>query len=99
LKTSYTVTPMQALQKLCSKHGIELSYSVGAHAHRYLPLIDEHIKTTDGSKDGPVRIEFFINDPKDPKFANDKPIYTKMVDSTYGMMVSLPPLSFLPASF
>lgn len=47
LKPTYVVTPYQGILDNAPE-GIEFQYSVGCYAHRYLPTLENNLKTKDG---------------------------------------------------
>lgn len=83
LKPSYSVTPYEAIEQLAKKHSIEITYSLGGNAHRYLPLVDRFVESPDGKK-GSLLMEYYLEDPKSK---DAKPIASQTADTALAFLV------------
>ncbi|KAG7448394.1 beta-glucosidase [Guyanagaster necrorhizus] len=61
LLSSYIVTPLEGIEAALGGTDIDVVYSPGCYAHRYLPMLDGWIKTADGT-DG-WTATFYNSDP------------------------------------
>lgn len=74
LLSSWTVSPLEGITAAAKEIGAEVSYTIGATSHRYLPLLDPLINTASG--DPGAIIEFWNEEPTksflDTKFDTSK---------------------------
>ncbi|KAK0454089.1 glycoside hydrolase family 3 protein [Desarmillaria tabescens] len=76
LLSSYVVTPLEGIEAALQGTNINVVYSPGCYAHRYLPMLDGWIKTADGT-DG-WTATFYNSDPD----ADTSPLSTYTLLST-----------------
>ncbi|KAM0748239.1 glycoside hydrolase family 3 protein [Meredithblackwellia eburnea MCA 4105] len=69
LTSLYVVTPLEGIKAAAEKVGIEVEYSAGCYAHRFLPMLDGWIQTASGA---PGWTASFFNE--DPAQAGSQPI-------------------------
>ncbi|KAI0775382.1 glycoside hydrolase family 3 protein [Irpex lacteus] len=62
LRPTYTVSPLEGITAAAKEIGASVSYTVGAHTHKYLPLIDQYIKHESGQA---ALFEFWNEAPTD----------------------------------
>ncbi|TRM68227.1 glycoside hydrolase family 3 protein [Schizophyllum amplum] len=61
LLSTYAISPLEGIEEEAKKVGAEVKYHIGATSHKYLPLLDEHIKQADG--EAGALIEFWNEEP------------------------------------
>lgn len=59
LLSTYIVSPLEAIQEAAKSIGAEVDYTIGAHTHKYLPLLDPYIE-----KEGAL-VEFWNQSPSE----------------------------------
>jgi len=95
MKTTYAVSPKEGIEALAAKHGIEVVYSVGAQASRYLPLVDPLVQTADGKK-GHLKLDCYKKDPDHEK--GQEPLYSMLSDTAVGLLADGIP-DYVPQQF
>ncbi|GAA5874294.1 hypothetical protein JCM8547_007555 [Rhodosporidiobolus lusitaniae] len=48
LTASYVITPLEGIKEAVKEENVEVVYKAGCYAHRYLPMLDGWIKTSEG---------------------------------------------------
>ncbi|KAG5648833.1 hypothetical protein DXG03_000182 [Asterophora parasitica] len=61
LLSTYTVSPLEGITAAAKEIGAQVSYTIGAISHKYLPLLDQHVRQPNGQPG--VAIEFWNNSP------------------------------------
>lgn len=62
LLESYTVTPLQAIQAVSEKRGLDVKFALGTTTHKLNPLLDPYITLPDGTGSGAL-LEFWNEIP------------------------------------
>ncbi|KAH7877108.1 glycoside hydrolase family 3 protein [Lentinula edodes] len=62
LLESYTVTPLQAIQAVAEKRGLDVKFALGTTTHKLNPLLDPYITLLDGTGTGAL-LEFWNEIP------------------------------------
>ncbi|KAF7975113.1 hypothetical protein HWV62_10399 [Athelia sp. TMB] len=62
LLSTYTVSPLEAITAHAKEIGAEVSYTIGAASHKYLPLLDPYITQPGGTEKGAL-VEFWNASP------------------------------------
>jgi hypothetical protein len=95
MKTTYAVSPKEGIESLAAKHGVEIVYSVGAQASRYLPLVDPLVQTKDG-KTGHLKLDCYKQDPDTHQ--GEESVYSMLTDTAIGLLADGIP-DYVPPQF
>jgi beta-glucosidase len=77
LRPTYAVSPLEGITAAAKEIGATVDYTVGAHTHKYLPLIDPYIKHEQSGQ--AALFEFWNKEPvadwlsKNPNFEKELP--------------------------
>ena len=75
LRPTYTVSPLEGITAAAKEIDATVAYTVGAHTHKYLPLIDPYIKH---DNEGSALFEFWNSAPTED-WLSTKPDFTQEV--------------------
>lgn len=76
LLSTYVVSPLEAITEAAKNVGAEVDYTIGAHTHKYLPLLDPYI-TQDSGEEGAL-LEFWNESPSGGFLATDANLQEKL---------------------
>ncbi|EGO27630.1 glycoside hydrolase family 3 protein [Serpula lacrymans var. lacrymans S7.9] len=76
LLSTYTVSPLEGITAAAKELGAEISYTIGATSHKYLPEASPFIKSSHGGK--PALLEFW-NESPNSTFLNTTPSFSEQL--------------------
>jgi beta-glucosidase len=85
LRAIRSSSPLEGILEAAEKNSVEVQYTPGIFAHKFLPLVDPLISSPRRGK-GYMDLDFFTSDPKESK---QDPIHTVDVDTANNFMVSV----------
>ncbi|KZV61870.1 glycoside hydrolase family 3 protein [Peniophora sp. CONT] len=90
LKPTYVVSPFEGIVA-AAPEGVEVKYALGCYAHKYLPQLEENMRTADGEKGWVVT--FFSHDENGEK---DKDLGSYVLDDTRVKVSDFAPKGITP---
>jgi hypothetical protein len=86
LRAIRSSSPLEGILAAAEKESIQVEYTPGVFAHRYLPLVNPLVRSARGGQ-GHLDLEFFETDPTQPN-AEVQAIHSLSVDTATNFMVS-----------
>lgn len=73
LLSTYAISPLEGIRAAATEIGAEVTYTIGATTHKYLPLLNPYIKVEDGT---PGAFMEFWNESPSGDFLNIAPNFS-----------------------
>lgn len=80
LRPTYAVSPLEAITNAAKEIGAEVQYSVGAHTHQYLPLMDPYLSHESGQA---AFFEFWNKEPSSDWLSTSPDFGAKLPEVDY----------------
>ncbi|KAF5388345.1 hypothetical protein D9615_000633 [Tricholomella constricta] len=92
LLSTYSISPLQGIKTAAKEIGAEVTYTIGAVSHRYLPLLDPYVQQPSGRPG--VLIEFW-NDPPVADYVSTSPDFKAPLEQAIWSTPTLTTHSFM----